>query len=567
MAKLKSICSPLFRTIQPTKYSRKSCDTSQNVETSPIFKLCNDILYLIFMHNLAFDEHFLISKLGYNREHWKSRYWPFITVQTISQVCREWRCFTLDSPFLWANSLNIELLARKKAKWRKKIMKRTRKATLFVQGSVDWEKAYMRTFFLSWLNKFWTRIRVLDVEIRNLPSEDKIPHGLLNRPAPNLEVIYIWSRNSSPCRRLCFPIFPGAHAPWISQLSAIIVSGCHLESCTVNLSSILENTPLLEVLIVDHCTVFHNEKCLQKKITLPKLKLIDLQVDWHSSLVILQGIIPPPCSSLLISFHADDLENAENDADFHVLVDILKLYFVRYFSPGTTTELNILLGLRNNNRMMMETPIMRSPFRLFGQYLNMQVPSLKTIRTKISSLISKCICSCNLTSITILKLEISHFPGYPAWNDDLVTLFLACPSVEVLTADRNVAQILHDLDMRAEQKHIFPKLHTLIVPRGTISSLSFLQECTEMIITFLKRRREVDMPLWMLDLTDCYGNGPECIKYWDGLADVFVWRRRNACQLIPKPPAHPDWACHSCGIARALDSQSGDFTHFQKEFP
>ncbi|KAF8893731.1 hypothetical protein CPB84DRAFT_1313671 [Gymnopilus junonius] len=114
------------------------------------FKLNPDLLYVIFMACLQLEQRFNVSSLGYRTTNLIS---PLLTACRISQVCREWRQVSLNAPLIWANAIDLGLLARKERtlkvnprskRWNlsDEIMRRTgSEATFYACGSVDWRRS------------------------------------------------------------------------------------------------------------------------------------------------------------------------------------------------------------------------------------------------------------------------------------------------------------------------------------------------------------------------------------------------------------------------------------------
>ncbi|KAH9476405.1 hypothetical protein JR316_0011980 [Psilocybe cubensis] len=122
----------------------------------PFLHLNEDILFYIFSLNANSADSFIPGR-------------PRL-------VCHKWRRLILSSPTLWANSLDLELLAGGNDNWRNEVVKRT-------------DKECMRDFLEVFLDENWARIRRLLINDYFYDAADW--EELLQRPAPNLEQLCI----------------------------------------------------------------------------------------------------------------------------------------------------------------------------------------------------------------------------------------------------------------------------------------------------------------------------------------------------------------------------------------
>lgn len=110
-------------------------------------------------------------------------------VRHLSQVCRMWREFLLESPSIWAKSIDLHALNQSSDYWRNLVLKRTGKAMLSVRAGQPsvLPKTHALEFLVYLLDEHWARIRHLDITLSLQALDDKRIWKALGRPAPNLQ--------------------------------------------------------------------------------------------------------------------------------------------------------------------------------------------------------------------------------------------------------------------------------------------------------------------------------------------------------------------------------------------
>ena len=177
------------------------------VPESPISRLHHDILWEIFSFNPYSETIPLDITLDY--------------IRYTSQVCRNWRTILLDSPSIWGNCINLDLLDQISDSWRNLVLERTGKSQLSVTGG---EAGTLHPRHVVWkflailLNEHCSRIQHLDLCIAfKDPSDCSGIWKVLTRPTETLKTLSI--EGNGPWQKPHdFQLFSG-HAPSLVKVS------------------------------------------------------------------------------------------------------------------------------------------------------------------------------------------------------------------------------------------------------------------------------------------------------------------------------------------------------------
>ncbi|KAF9475204.1 hypothetical protein BDN70DRAFT_271111 [Pholiota conissans] len=166
--------------------------TSSSISNSPIFKLHRDLLWSIFSLNGTYSS-FYSANCSENS--------PLTTTRRSSQVCVLWRQIILDSPSIWGNCMDLDLLGQECSDWRDEVLRRTGSAPLCVQAR--YAKAVtsntdIHRFLVDLIDAHWERIQVFDiyVQLRQTLNDARV-WSAFSRPAPNLRMFSLSSLNNS----------------------------------------------------------------------------------------------------------------------------------------------------------------------------------------------------------------------------------------------------------------------------------------------------------------------------------------------------------------------------------
>ncbi|KAF9475195.1 hypothetical protein BDN70DRAFT_936077 [Pholiota conissans] len=145
----------------------------------PISKLRRDVLWIVFSINSE-----PLPNASVNLS-------PLTNTRRSSQVCKLWREIILQSPSIWGNCLDLDLLGHRYY-WRDEILRRAGDAPLSLKmrtmrecigGHSDTED-----FVIKVICEHWERIRVLDVTVTKKLASNPGVRDALCRPAPQLRV-------------------------------------------------------------------------------------------------------------------------------------------------------------------------------------------------------------------------------------------------------------------------------------------------------------------------------------------------------------------------------------------
>ncbi|KAF9475879.1 hypothetical protein BDN70DRAFT_883141 [Pholiota conissans] len=151
---------------------------------SPISSLHRDILWIVFSINS--------DPLPYAGRYTDDvNLLPSTNTRRSSQVCKLWREIILQSPSIWGNCFDLDLLNHRYY-WRNEILRRAGDAPLSLRirsrrmafdGHNDTED-----FIIKVICEHWERIRVLDIPVTKKIASNPGVRDALCRPAPQLRV-------------------------------------------------------------------------------------------------------------------------------------------------------------------------------------------------------------------------------------------------------------------------------------------------------------------------------------------------------------------------------------------
>ncbi|KAF8894217.1 hypothetical protein CPB84DRAFT_1783005 [Gymnopilus junonius] len=440
----------------------------------------------------------------------------FYNVFQASHVCQSWRDLIVGSSSLWARIIDLTVLSKAHDDLRKEILRRTGNTLLSIKGRINdsWVESDVNSpiqFLLSLLRDEWARTRDLDVIIHGTALN--ILTGqfsrLLCRPAPALRTfrfqppyngryhiqnasLHDLFLNHAPLLvDFKFPSLPyPLRATWL----------CHLLSLDLIASpgvlDILEVTPFLETLCLDERRqlVFSANDTsqfgpLEKRIPLDRLRRIHLEEVSESSLRILDQITPAPDCVLVLSSVNFEFLPPPNPRGM-----IIKSIITR-FSGGPQTHISFLSFDYGQSSFSLSTRSegANHPFTVLGRSTKNVLSEntftflLNTISLFQLNKVTKLHISVNSVTLYMLKLSLIN----PIYR----TFFSSFRSVGTLRANPDLLKFLLLL-FRPDQP-VFPSLRTIEV----VDSNEWQDK--DVILNFLKRRKEFDSQIHTLDLTQC----------------------------------------------------------------
>ncbi|KAF9475872.1 hypothetical protein BDN70DRAFT_883135 [Pholiota conissans] len=191
--------------------------TSSSISNSPIFKLHRDLLWSIFSLNGTYSS-FYSANCSENS--------PLTTTRRSSQVCVLWRQIILDSPSIWGNCMDLDLLGQERSDWRDEVLRRTGRAPLCVQAR--YAKAVtsntdIHRFLVDLIDANWERIQVFHIYVQSRQTlNDARVWSAFSRPAPNLRVFSIFSLNNESKETIAGP-FPQHSLHLFSDNAPVLV--------------------------------------------------------------------------------------------------------------------------------------------------------------------------------------------------------------------------------------------------------------------------------------------------------------------------------------------------------
>ncbi|KAH9474287.1 hypothetical protein JR316_0013450 [Psilocybe cubensis] len=244
--------------------------TLRNPTASPVSKLTEDILWLIFMINT-------VSYSPSDEELSDPNCLPLNIARLSSQVCHQWRHVLLKTSSVWARLLDWRSLNQETDDWRNEVLGRTGTSLLWIGGhdetDSDEPKDSTLLFFHRLVVDHWERIE----RLMQFPTQYERIDGLryvVQRPAPNLKM-FAFPDSPRDYHEFEGSMFAG-QAPRLRVFHAM-GTRCHLEIAWM--SNIRE---------LALGRLFNNKVVCRVLTQLPRLEILEL--DGHT---IIDGYQPP----------------------------------------------------------------------------------------------------------------------------------------------------------------------------------------------------------------------------------------------------------------------------------
>ncbi|KAF8885051.1 hypothetical protein CPB84DRAFT_140863 [Gymnopilus junonius] len=408
-----------------------------------MFRLNQDVLSLIFMVNTQLDN----FSLGLS-ESYDTGIHPLTTTRHTSQVCQQWRRLLIGSPLIWANSIELGLLAQKRGRWRKEVLRRC---------------------------GFTERIRILDVKLCNLDSNVS-PFDLeefMCRRAPMLEHIRIWvDPNNLQCPNIkycskqhtdfIFPLSTYGHlrsCPYLPQLHSISLDEFTLGS-TSELSCLLKNMTMVECLTI-YCMPLHMGGHLTRPINFLNLSQLRIKHNLAGCLVIMSRVMLHQDCALYIRCRVDVPEdilfNPKILAKFSANLNRASTSF---FQNHSISSLTLVLfrsrfAILESSKKYCETALPDHSIDITSNHPH-DLPS-----AIVPSLLHFIPSSYQLITITSVEFDI-QMDDHLAARHCFRVFASACPNLEEICVSKAAAKVLHDFILDSTSM-LFAKLNTVTI--------------------------------------------------------------------------------------------------------
>ncbi|KAF4613107.1 hypothetical protein D9613_010877 [Agrocybe pediades] len=517
---------------------------------SPISVLHEDVLLQIFLANTAMS-------------HTESR---LATARLTSHVCRHWRAVMLRSPTIWGRLIDLEGLMDNTHDWMREVISRSGSALLWINGPIICGRIKDKTptpeFILTLIGENWPRIQRLNISavFQDVGNEDDVVYAqywttLLKRPAPRLEeFVFDYRLEPSRSRRsrwnspaiLFDSISPvlrkvrvyriddteqqsaddrpedlplGMPVSWLSRLRFLSLMSTYKWN-TFQLMRLLNATPFLEELEVFRVSTEDLEESDVQVIKLPQLTRFHFEhCDILDLVVLLESISPSSCCCLSLA-HAHYPDSSALLSEYDELPYLYKLYSLvmkyldAYFHQNEAK--NVFLRYTYHEELL--EVVDQTPLR-------QDEPSKRAHRFSISIPLEKWyayLARDTLTDSTLFS-SVEHLDIHDWYDHEDWSIWLgAFDSVTTLIAsDDNIGRMMQE--PHAQEPEL-PQLRVLQIGRPSewpqplpdVSSY-----CGEILPVFFRHRKEIGLPVTVLDLTAVKSYKLQCdldnLEEFDGL--------------------------------------------------
>ncbi|KAF8900435.1 hypothetical protein CPB84DRAFT_1029131 [Gymnopilus junonius] len=355
---------------------------------------------------------------------------PLTIARRSSQVCQSWRRLLLGSPSIWGRLIHLDHLGQSSNLWKHEVLRRTGNAPLYIRGVSIRRNAEL--FFFHIIDVEWTRIRRIDVKIKNeWHAEAWRP---LLRPNPMLETFYLryfdssvslgpegnlFSDSAPFLREFSSPsIRFSLDAPWLSQIQHITIS--HKYPLSELLLAMKSMECLVHISIQDGFNVNSSQTTEPLSLSLPRLLYINLRGHPSACCRFLECITPAPGCGLRLALW-ELIISTDELRKFHKIFDRFLLNYIALYTPKCYQ-----LGIQSNF-FTLNNLVEASPLSIFdiGFCYN---PDLSNL---VENLFLSSLRESPIThSLKTLKLSEAYFKE--SYSDDFVELSQSLSSVDTL---------------------------------------------------------------------------------------------------------------------------------------
>ena len=502
------------------------------VDVPHIAKLNRDLLWQIFALNADIDGG-PKGVVNIFESDDLFRFSPLTTARHTSQVCASWRKLIIGSTSLWGNMIDLESLQQRSDTWRNEVLLRTGNSELSIKGNIMSEMQGATEFLVFLLSNHWTRISRIHVGIYNSGARDwpENAWGALGRPAPCLRSCSICFQHDQPLVYSSpeFLLFAN-HAPRLTHFQQHRTPMNFRASWLANLTSLMLNSVTTLTILLTTCARMRSIQTLRlilrnpapsiegqlHSVDLPSLTTLDISCSFNFSLVFLDHITPAPGCNLRLFANADKTVPTELVSAQRIIAKFANNYFSHRGS--TSFFLSFTPKIMKTGDISPEKIRNNTPYEGF----TISVYDLNGLLTPLLSLCFATFVPAHFSRVKTLNLHFSNVdptapPLDPLLNDFLATM----TSLETLELTTNSLVFINSL-AGVNQPH-FPRLKTLEwFPKSTVSP-----DKTSLIMNFLTTRRNIGIPIEILDLTQWYklSGVPMDIKKLEEVPGLrVVWR-------------------------------------------
>ena len=504
------------------------------VDVPHIAKLNRDLLWQIFALNADIDAgpKGVVNISGTDDLF---RFSPLTTARHTSQVCASWRKLIVGSTSLWGNMIDLESLQQRSDTWRNEVLLRSGNSELSIKGNIMSETQGAMAFLVFLLNNHWTRISRIHIRIYNSGTQDwpENAWGALGRPAPCLRSCSICFQRDLPyvCSSAEFLLFAN-QAPLLTHFQQHRTPINFGASWLPNLTSLMLDSVTTLAILLTTCARMRSIQTLRlnlantapsmegqlHSVNLPSLTTLDISCSLNLSLVFLDHITPAPGCNLRLFTNADKTVPIELVSAHRIIAKFANNYFSH---RGSTS-----FFLRSTPKIMRAGDIFPDKIRDDPPYagFTISVYDLNGLLTPLLSLCFATFVPAHFSRVKTLNLHFSNVDPTAPPLDSLFNDFLATmTSLETLELSANTVVFINSLAGVKQPR--FPRLKTLqLFLKSTVSS-----DITSLIMNFLATRRNIGIPIEILDLTQWYKLSmvPMDIKKLEEVPGLrVVWRER-----------------------------------------
>ncbi|KAH9479052.1 hypothetical protein JR316_0007627 [Psilocybe cubensis] len=453
---------------------------------------------------------------------------PLITLQHMSQVCRGWRDQVINSPSLWASSIDLTFMDQRTPYWRDEVIRRTGNACLTVVADMRDQDNFPLDFFEDLILVHWERIRKLHFVVTKLDNNvlttraRAIILSALRRPAPNLEscTAVALHEPSDEASTANFSILFSGDAP---RLRSFILHGSMPKfTGLTNIRKLLLfdghfNLDINSLLNCLRCMPKLEELAIESKITrrsgpdndhhavrLPRLNTITVYTTTNSLPLLVRYIIPAAgCRLISVGQQFDTVSDRRIASHalaysnfFRTYTSLRDIGYISYhIEHGLPT-------FGHEPFVDLRVQCCDSP-----EYHNMHATehhhvfiesdvSLQRNRNKLSSLyaVAQALSQCDLSSVTFLHLVLEE-NTIPTSCTQFHAFLLALPFVETLRTDLSTLQFLIDIQSTFSDTIVLPGLMTVRLTTTGNGRKGALRD-------FMIYRQSIGFPIQLVDIED-----------------------------------------------------------------
>ncbi|KAF9475189.1 hypothetical protein BDN70DRAFT_884004 [Pholiota conissans] len=464
---------------------------------------------------------------------------PLTETRRYSHVCSFWRQTLLDSPTIWGNCLDLDLLRLRPNEWRHEVLRRSSTAPLVVKAQFKHYTALKkseRDFAIEVISDHWERIKVLDISgFADVVLTDKGVRDAFCRPAPLLNVFYLRDAHVQPNAEVTFDdnyrLF-GDDAPMLSHFyvaHGILSNRLFTPMPPFLYSSHLRHLKLGQeftfpaVEFADACAKMNSLERLSinvaskppehvvkpsfESITLPNLKSLDLISDSAEIFPHFLGRLNAKSlrhTNVCTRISNDVLEITAGQIQ-HIITDSVSTFF-SHFKP-TYLELFMTMDFY----ISIQTAVPDDSFKM--EFCGSYMFTVTTRQSFIRALLALDYPS-SLTQFRFLRPE-DYFPA-----EDIPSLAPVFLELSLVTELYTTAQGLNYIVAQETADNVFfESVHTIILVNSDIRGLNVALQDLQ---SFLAKRQRLLRPIQVLDIRGPHRTMLGDLQYLENITGLKV---------------------------------------------